>query len=76
MSLSDLDSFEDALGQFLIYFVALEEKDPERVLFLAVPIGFYNRFFSDTFFIRLAERFSIRLLVYDETQKNIVLWKR
>jgi hypothetical protein len=28
---SDLDEFEDALGQFLVYLTALEEKEPERV---------------------------------------------
>ena len=46
---SDLDDFEDALGQFLIYWRALKIKEPDRVLFLAVPNGFYKRFFDDAF---------------------------
>lgn len=76
LGLSDLDEFEDALGQFLIYLVALEEIEPNRLLFLAIPVGFYNRFFDDPFFVKIADRFAIRLIVYNEMNQKIVLWKR
>jgi hypothetical protein len=71
---SDLDHFEDALGQFLVYLVALEDKDPDRVLYLAMPDSFYQRFFDDPFFVKLAQRFNVNLLVYDETTSTIVSW--
>ncbi|MDJ0505537.1 MAG: element excision factor XisH family protein [Aphanizomenon sp.] len=33
-----------ALGQFIIYGLALQEQEPERTLYLAVPITVYNEF--------------------------------
>ena len=73
---SDLDGFEDALGQFIIYQMAIEEKEPSRILYLALPQSFYDRFFDDQFFIRLAQRYDIKMIVFDESKKSITLWKR
>lgn len=73
---SDLDEFEDALGQFLIYKLALEKKHPERILYLAVPAAFYEDFFDDAFFLEVIERFGVYLIVFDETQNKIVKWKK
>ena len=42
---STLDEFEDALGQFLIYKVALETDEPDRQLYLAIPASVYSDFF-------------------------------
>ena len=50
---SDLDQFEDALGQFLICLVVLKEKEPDRLLILAVPLDFYERFLMMQFFLKL-----------------------
>jgi len=71
---SDLDQFEDALGQFIVYFNALEEKEPDRLLFLAIPIGFYKRFFDDPFFQKLSRKYEVNLLVYNEINNKIVEW--
>ncbi|MEH2006566.1 XisH family protein [Nostoc sp.] len=38
--------FSTALGQFLKYQLALEEKQPHRVLYLAVPFDTYRSFFT------------------------------
>lgn len=73
---SDLDDFEDALGQFMIYLVALEEKEPVRLLFLAVPKTFYLRFFDDDFFRRLAQRYALKMVIFDEQNGNIESWIR
>ena len=71
---SDLDDFEDALGQFLIYWRALKEKEPERILYLAVPSGFYQRFFDDSFFVETARDFNVNMIVYNETNSIIEQW--
>ncbi len=71
---SDLDDFEDALGQFMIYWKALKKKEPDRVLFLAMPTGFYKRFFDDPFFVELAEDFDVKMLLYDELNAKIERW--
>ena len=71
---SDLDDFEDALGQFLIYWKALKTKDPERILYLAVPSGFYERFFDDAFFVETAKDFDVKMIVYNEDKPQIEQW--
>ena len=38
--------FHVALGQFLNYQVVLENKDPDRRLYLAIPEEVYNTFFQ------------------------------
>ena len=74
ISKSDLNDFEGALGKFQLYFYALEDLEPQRTLFLAIPIGFYNRFFNDTFFVRLIQRAHLKILIYDEKTKTIESW--
>lgn len=74
LGLSDLDEFEDAVGQFVVYLFALEENDPERDLFLAIPETYYSSFFDDEFFVRLTERFQISILIFEEEKEMILQW--
>ena len=74
LAASDLDAFEDALGQFLIYWRALRQKEPTRILYLAVPLNFYERFFDDVFFVETAQDFNVKMIVFNENQKNIERW--
>ena len=71
---SDLDDFEDALGQFLIYWKALKMKESDRILYLAVPSGFYERFFDDAFFVETAKDFDVKMIVYNEDKPQIEQW--
>jgi hypothetical protein len=64
------------LGQFLNYRVALEEQQPDRVLYLAVPQGAYKTFFNLPFVETVIERFQLSLLVYDPNNEVILEWKR
>ena len=61
---SDLHAFENALGQFLIYWRALQIKEPDRVLYLGVPLSFYTRFFDDAFFIDIAKNNSDKIVLW------------
>ncbi len=74
--MSDLDQFEDALGQFNVYDFTLKRKEPERELWLALPNGFYESFFEDNFFLEMATHYSMNMLVFDENNKKIVTWKK
>lgn len=71
---SDLDEFEDAVGQFIVYLTALEEEEPERVLFMAIPESFFTRFFDDPFFLKMAKKRQINLVIYNEIVNSIVQW--
>lgn len=71
---SNISEFHTALGQFFNYQFALEEFEPERKLYLAVPESIYKSFFQRRFPRSVVERTQINLLVYDEKQEVIVQW--
>ena len=73
---SDLDAFEDALGQFLIYWRALKKSEEDRILYLAVPSTFYKRFFDDIFFRETAQDFDVKMIVFNEKTEKIDQWIR
>jgi hypothetical protein len=59
----------------LNYRLALEEKEPERVLYLAVPLGVYSAFFQLQFIKTVVQRSEVKLIIYDPIQEAIVEWK-
>ncbi|NJM70626.1 MAG: fatty-acid oxidation protein subunit alpha [Scytonema sp. RU_4_4] len=71
---SNVSDFHTALGQFINYQFALEEFEPERKLYLAVPESIYNSFFQRRFIVSVIERTQISLLIYDEKQEVIIQW--
>jgi hypothetical protein len=71
---SNVADFHTALGQFINYQFALEEFEPQRKLYLAVPEAIFNSFFQRRFVRSVVERTLIRLLIYDELQEVIRQW--
>lgn len=64
-----------ALGQFLNYRIALETSDePERVLYLAVPIDTYQMFLRFEPAKTVIERYAVRLIVYSPNQEVLEQW--
>jgi hypothetical protein len=63
-----------ALGQFLKYQLALEEEQPDRILYLAIPVDAEREFFRLELPRRLVERYQVRLIVYDPEEEVIVRW--
>jgi hypothetical protein len=66
--------FHNALGQFLNYAVALEEYEPERELFLAIPDFFYKSFLQKEVIQKIILRYQVRLLVFELDTKRISTW--
>ncbi|MEL4898138.1 XisH family protein [Crocosphaera sp. Alani8] len=71
---SSVSEFHTALGQFINYRFALEEKDPERVLYLAVPSNIYNEFFSLKFIQKVVRQSDLKLIIYQEQKEIITQW--
>ncbi len=71
---STISEFHSAHGQFLDYRYALEEEDPDRVLYLAVPTKIYRSFFSLRFIQMVMERSQLKLVIYDPNQEVILQW--
>lgn len=73
---STLTEFHEALGQYLNYQQALEEQDPVRELYLAVPLDTHDEFFTLPFIHEAVQRHHLKLLVYDSEGEVIVSWKK
>lgn len=71
---SPTNEFHTALGQFINYRTALMELEPERTLYLAVPLAIYMDFFQLPFPQRIAQENHLRLLVYDPIHQEVVQW--
>jgi hypothetical protein len=74
VSPSNISDFHLAHGQFLDYRYALEEEEPDRFLYLAVPQKVYQSFFSLQFIQRVVQRSQISLIVYDPDAVKILKW--
>ena len=73
---SAITDFYSALGQFLSYRLALEATEPDRVLYLAVPLDAYQTFFQFEFTQTALKRYQVLLIVYDPVNEVIVQWTR
>jgi hypothetical protein len=69
-----ISEFHKALGQFLNYRVALRLKEPNRLLFLAVPVKVYRNFFSGELAQLSIAEYNVKLLVFDPDEEEIVTW--
>ncbi|MDJ0617705.1 MAG: XisH family protein [Calothrix sp. MO_192.B10] len=71
---SDINEFHTALGQYLNYCQALEENEPERIVYLAIPSETYLDFFQLPFVQRAIQRYQVKLIIYDPKQEEIQQW--
>ena len=75
IGLSTLTDFYLAVGQFLNYRLALEELEPNRILYLAIPSDVYHNFFQDRFIQKVIESYCIKLIIFNSPKGEIILWK-
>ena len=66
--------FYQALGQFMVYHLALSVNAPERELYLAVPLDAYQGIVADDLAHDAVALHRIRLIVYDPEQEVILQW--
>ncbi len=71
---SAITDFYAALGQFLSYKLALETVQPDRLLYMAVPLDAYQTFFQYEFTQIAVKRYQLSLIVYDPATEVIVQW--
>lgn len=71
---SPLTDFHTALGQFLTYRLFLEEEEPDRQIYLAVPEDTYNFFFQKDIIQKSIKINGLKIIVYDSLSEEIDLW--
>mgnify|MGYP003446278964 CR=1 FL=1 len=74
LSDSPITDYHAALGQFLNYRLVLELKDPDRRLYLAIPVAVHEAFFQREFLQISVERYQINRIVYDPLNEVILQW--
>lgn len=73
---SAITDFYAALGQFLSYRLALLDREPDRILYMAVPLETYQTFFQLDFTQTAIETYQILLIVYDPDNEVIAEWTK
>jgi XisH protein len=71
---SDMQELEQALGQFILYRTVLGQRDPDRMLYLAVPERVLQTIFEEPIGQLLQQQALIRLIGFDPTGEELVRW--
>jgi hypothetical protein len=66
--------FHNALGQFLNYRLLLTEVEPDRMLYLAVPLDVYQSFFGQWLPRKAIAQYDLKIIVYDPAKEVLVKW--
>lgn len=74
VSASKISEFHMALGQFINYRTALRTEEPNRTLYLAVPLAIYNNFFNLPFIQTVVSENQLKLIVYNVESEEIEEW--
>ncbi len=70
---SVIAEFHLAIGQYIDYRHALQYKEPDRMLYLAIPVDTYTTFFKLPFVQSILASQHIQLIVYDVI-RGVILW--
>jgi hypothetical protein len=68
--------FHRVLGQWNNYSLNMEDFEPNRKLYLAVPLKIYNDSFHLSFVQKAIKRFKIKLIIFNPETKKILKWAR
>lgn len=71
---SDIDDLEKALGQYVLYQDLLNELEPERTLYLAIPNSVFDDLFEEPIGQLLLKNRRLKLITFDPKQEVIKQW--
>lgn len=68
--------FHDAMGQYLNYELALDNEEPDRELYLAVPAETYYAQFETKHVASFVKKYDVHFFIFDPELQKIELWKK
>jgi hypothetical protein len=71
---SDINEFHRAVGQYVDYLVVLEDVEPDRILFLAVPNFAWDSFFQEKAIQKSLAFIHAKVLIYNPINETIEQW--
>jgi hypothetical protein len=69
-----MENLERALGQYLVYRAVLAQREPERILYLAVPHEVRVDVLEGALGQLVADVYQVQLFSFDPTAMEIVRW--
>ena len=70
-----MTDFHEAMGQYLDYKSALEDFDPQRIVFLALPLYAYNNaVFQGRFIQKRLKEEKAKLIIFDPIKNEVIQW--
>ena len=72
---SDIRDLENAVGQYAFYRSLLARFEPDRRLFLAVPIAAFTSTFEEPIVRPVIEDLQIAVFAFDPQEEVIIQWK-
>jgi hypothetical protein len=76
LSPSPIDDLEKALGQYILYRSLLKRSEPERILYLAVPLETFEDLFGTPLGQVAVEDHHLKLIAFDPVREVIRKWIR
>ncbi|CAN5855646.1 MAG: XisH family protein [Acidobacteria bacterium] len=73
---STIQDLHLAVGQFVVYRTAIETTEPDRVLFLAVPMEILREVFERDKAEILVKDIGLKIIGFDVIKEVIVKWKK
>jgi len=75
LSKSFMNNFHEAIGQYLDYRSALEDFEPNRIVYLAIPVSEQNHsLFQGRFIQKRLREEEVKLIIFDPIQNLILEW--
>jgi hypothetical protein len=68
---SVLQDIYKAFGQYLIYSSGLEEVEPDRTLYLAIPEEVFLRDINQNVFLTLLQKYNIKIFIFSIAEEKI-----
>jgi len=65
---------EKALGQYILYYEVLTEREPDRILYLALRSETFTELFEEPIGQLLLKKQRLRLIVFAAHQETILKW--
>lgn len=76
ISTSNINELHHSVGQYDFYALLLEEQDPERTPFLAMPQDAYEDLIREPIIQTFLARHQVKLIIFDINKPFIHSWKK
>jgi hypothetical protein len=71
---SPVSEFHRASGQYDSYRYALEDKEPDRIIFLAIPEAIWKTFFQRPLIQKIVHEKPLKIIIIDIENRTIKSW--